>query len=296
VTDLDALDTAPSWLRLADGRRLAYCEYGDPEGRPSLYCHGFPSSRIEARLLHDAAKGQGVRLISPDRPGYGDSDPEPGRSLLTWADDIRALADHLALETLDLIGVSGGGPYALACLARIPNRIRACTLVCPLGPIYLDPVRARMRLATRVSFGMAHASPKLAHWVHAGPLPALIAASPWLIDGARAINAGTSDRESLREPIARSVLTRSVQCAMRSGAPGARQDLVIYTHPWQIDFDALTRPIDLWHGDADNTVPVEHAHWYARHLPQCHLRIVPGEGHYSLPLRHGDDILRALEA
>jgi pimeloyl-ACP methyl ester carboxylesterase len=147
-----------------------------------------------------------------------------------------------------------------------------------------------------MSFGMAHASPKLARWAHAGPLPALIAASPWLIDGARTINAGTSDRESLREPVVRKVLTRSVQCAMRSGAPGARQDLVIYTHPWQINFDALTRPIDLWHGDADNTVPVEHAHWYARHLPQCRLRIVPGEGHYSLPLRHGDDILRALEA
>jgi pimeloyl-ACP methyl ester carboxylesterase len=294
--DPDALDVGLRWLRLPDGRRLAYCEYGDPDGRPSLYCHGFPSSRVEARLLHDAALAVGVRVISPDRPGYGDSDPDPERTLLTWSEDVRALADALDLSTLDLIGVSGGGPYALACVARIPERIGACALVCPLGPIYLDEVRVRMRLAVRLSFELASRSPKLANLVHAGALPALISASPWLIDGVRAANAGVSDREALQEPGARTVLTRSVLAAMRSGAVGARQDLMLYTQPWQIDFDALTRPIDLWHGDADNTVPVAHAQWYAARLPQCRSRIMPGEGHYSLPLRHGGAILRALEA
>lgn len=286
---------APRFVRLADGRRLAYGEYGDPAGRASLYCHGFPSSRIEACLLHDAAKEAGVRVISPDRPGYGDSDPDPRRTLLKWADDIRALADRLELGTLDLIGVSGGGPYALACVYCMPERVRACVLVCPLGPIYLDWVRTEMRLATRVSFTLAHQSPDLARLVHGGPLPALIAASPWLIDGVRTLNAGASDRDALQDRLAREVLTRSVQEAMRGGASGARQDLALYTQPWNIDFDALTQPIGLWHGDADNTVPIAHARWYAGHLPGCRLRILPGEGHYSLPLRHGGDILRSLQ-
>jgi pimeloyl-ACP methyl ester carboxylesterase len=291
-----APEGSPRFVRLADGRRLAYCEYGDPGGRASLYCHGFPSSRIEARLLHEEAKGAGVRVISPDRPGYGDSDPDPQRTLLKWAEDILGLADQLALHAFDLIGVSGGGPYALACLARIPERVRACALVCPLGPIYLDPVRIEMRLVTRVSFTLAHQSPDLARLLHGGALPALIAASPWLIDGVRTLNAGASDRAALQDRLAREVLTRSVQEAMRVGARGARQDLALYTQPWNIDFGALTQPIALWHGDADNTVPLAHARWYAEHLAGCSLRILPGEGHYSLPLRHGGDILRSLEA
>jgi pimeloyl-ACP methyl ester carboxylesterase len=291
----DRFDGAIRRVRLPDGRDLAYCEYGDPDGRPSLYCHGFPSSHIEARLLHDAAAAVGTRVISPDRPGYGDSDPDPERTLMSWTEDVRALADHLALETLDLIGVSGGGPYALACVAGIPERIGRCSLVCPLGPIYLPEMRMRMRLANRLSFALACRSPGLAMRLHAGALPLLISVSPWLIDGVRAANAGVSDREVLQEPTARAVLTQSVLAAMKGGAIGARQDLVIYTRPWEIDFGAVSRPIDLWHGDADNTVPVDHAHWYAANLPGCRLRIMSGEGHYSLPLRHGGDILAALD-
>lgn len=304
MTDLgprpDAVDASPRWLRLADGRRLAYGEYGDPTGRPSLHCHGFPSSRLEAALLHAAAVASGTRLISPDRPGYGDSDPERRRTLLSWADDVQALADHLALERLALIGWSGGGPYALACLARIPERISGCALICPLGPIDRDDVRVQMRLATRLSFELAHRSPALSWWLHARPLPTLISIWPGLIDRVRAGNSGQADRRALQDQHVSTVLNQSVQAAMRRGAIGTRQDLALYTHPWQIDFSALDRsidrPIDLWHGDADNTVPLAHAHWYAAHLPGCRLRIMPGEGHYSLPLNHGAAILQTLQA
>ncbi|MBK1643931.1 alpha/beta hydrolase [Thiocapsa imhoffii] len=278
-------------VMLPDGRLLAYCEYGDPLGRPTLYCHGFPSSRLEAELFDLAARDAGVRIIAPDRPGYGDSAPDPQRTLLSWAADAQALADHLGLDQLDLLGVSGGGPYALACLACIPNRIARCTLVCPLGPIFLDSVRLQMRLGTRLSFTLTRRVPRLAAVLHRGALPTLIGASPWLIDRVRAGNAGPADRAVLRAPRVASILTRSVQAAMQAGALGSRQDLDLYTRPWGIAFASLEHPIDLWHGDTDNTVPLAHARWYAAHLPHCHLHVLPGEGHYSLPIRHAGRIL-----
>ncbi|MCG8093020.1 MAG: alpha/beta hydrolase, partial [Candidatus Thiodiazotropha endolucinida] len=101
-------------VKLPDSRHLAYAEYGDPEGVPAIYLHGFPGSRLEARLFDLPARQHGLRVIAPDRNGLGLSDPKPGRRLIEWAVDVEALADNLKLERFFLIGISGGGPYALA--------------------------------------------------------------------------------------------------------------------------------------------------------------------------------------
>ncbi|WP_455385831.1 alpha/beta fold hydrolase, partial [Acidihalobacter prosperus] len=123
-----------SILRLPDGRRLAYAEYGDPRGRPLIYNHGLLSSRFEAVFADGAARRLGLRLIAVDRPGCGGSDPLPGRRLLDWPGDVAALAAALRLPHFHVFGVSGGGPYALACASALAGRVTGLTLVCPLGP------------------------------------------------------------------------------------------------------------------------------------------------------------------
>ncbi len=281
-------------LQRPDGRRLAWCELGDPTGLPVIYCHGFPSSRHEALLLDPAARALGLRVLAADRPGYGDSDDQPGRTISDWAAEVAALGDHLGLARFGLLGVSGGGPYALACVARIPERIAACTLVCPLGPIYEAERMSEMAWPAWLNLTLAQQVPGLTYFAFGGLTAGFLAHWPETLDHLRTLNAPPVDRTELARPGTRAVLNRTVADAMRDGAYGARRDLLLYTRPWGIPLESLSLPIDLWHGEDDGMVPVAHGHWYQAHLPGCRARFVPDEGHYSLPLRHAEAILAGL--
>src|SRR6266536_1812907 len=115
--------------RPARSLSLAYTHYGDPNGQPVMYFHGWPGSRLEAELVSGEARTAGALVIAVDRPGMGGSDFQRGRRLLDWADDVVALADALQLERFAVLGVSGGGPYALACAHAIPQRVSAAATV-----------------------------------------------------------------------------------------------------------------------------------------------------------------------
>lgn len=126
-------------IQLSDGRMLAYHEYGDPDGKPIIYMHGFPGSRLDWSMFDpddSIAKGLNARIIAVDRPGMGLSDFKPGRELLDWPDDILELAN--ALLQLDqkfaILAGSGGGPYGEVCAFKIPERITKTAIVCGMGP------------------------------------------------------------------------------------------------------------------------------------------------------------------
>ena len=118
---------ADATITLADGRTLAYCEWGNPTGSPVMLVHGGPGSRLLCPD-EDATAVAGVRLLTVDRPGYGGSGPRPDPTLLGWADDVQALADRLGLDRFAMVGWSAGGGYALACAVRMPGRISAVGL------------------------------------------------------------------------------------------------------------------------------------------------------------------------
>src|SRR5699024_9936853 len=151
---------------LPDGRRLAYSEQGDPAGRPLLLLHGTPGSRLQRHPDGELARRAGVRLVTVDRPGFGLSDPAPGRSLLDWADDVTVLAAELGLERFSVAGVSGGGAFALACAQRLPARIERVLLVsCPAPPA--PGSRTGLRPAQRLQFLLAARAPWLLRLVFA---------------------------------------------------------------------------------------------------------------------------------
>src|SRR5690606_2547379 len=108
---------------LKDRRKLAFAEVGDPQGKPVLFLTGTGTGRSQAYWFDAAARRAGVRLIVTDRPGYGHSDPKPGLTLLNHVDDVVELLDHLELSRVTVVGMSGGGGYAMACGYRIPERI-----------------------------------------------------------------------------------------------------------------------------------------------------------------------------
>ena len=123
-------------VRLRDGRALAYAEHGSPRGIPIVHCHGAPSSRVEGNLIINAAVAEelGLRVIIPDRPGIGRSDFQVDRRIVDWPSDVLELATALELDTFGVLGESGGAPYALACGAQIPERVRVVGLVGGVAP------------------------------------------------------------------------------------------------------------------------------------------------------------------
>lgn len=281
-------------LRVRGGRRLAFSDVGDAQGDPVIYCHGFPSSRREALLLDPTARARGVRILAPDRPGCGDSDHQPGRGIDDWAGDVAALADHLGLARFALLGVSGGAPYALTCAWRLAARVSACALVCPLGPVYLAEIRSAMAWPSRLLLGLARRAPRLPPLLFSGLVARTLARRPDRVEALRAFHAPPADRDDLARPEVKAILGAAVRDAMQHGAPGALEDLRVYTSPWGIPLHDIRSPVHLWHGESDGTVPIAHARWYEHHLPHPRTHYLPAEGHYSLPLRHAGAILASL--
>ena len=132
------------FITLKSGRQLCYAEYGDPEGVPLMYFHGWPSSRLQAFSLDPICREKGVRLIAPDRPGIGQSEPELNRTLRDWPPVVVELADALGIGSFLVMGVSGGGPYAVATAEALPDRVMRAAVVCGAPPLEQFPDRREM--------------------------------------------------------------------------------------------------------------------------------------------------------
>ncbi len=280
-------------LILPDGRRLAYAEYGVRGGVPVVYCHGFPSSRLEVRFAHAAAVEARLRLIAPDRPGFGRSDPRPGRRLVDWPADVAALLRDLAIERYSVLGVSGGAPYALACAVAHAQRLDGVALVGGLGPIDEPALARQMPWHARLARPLARHTPVLVRLYFALLVAGLRLAGPLLLAlFVRQLSA--ADRAALADAAVRQALLETFREAARQGASAWVDDFSIYVHPWGFDLSRVDVPVQLWHGGQDRVVAPAVAHRVAKELAHCHPHILPHDGHYSLPLRHAHDILRAL--
>ncbi len=277
-------------VTLPDGRLLAYADYGPPSGVPILYCHGFPSCSLEAGLLAPVLAACGARIIAPDRPGYGRSSPLKGRTLRGFSDDVAVLLDTLGLGRVAVVGVSGGGPYALSLLAHMPARVTRGALVGALGP------PAALRACRDDLFPLVRAA---LHLADLGPIFAPLAAWPVtrflrlrgrLRLGARLASA--ADREVLADPAVLDVLGAAQYEGMRRGALAAVQDLLLYVRPWDFSLAQIQPECALWHGAADRIMPARMGVEIAALLPRARLHLIEGEGHYSLPIRYRTAIIR----
>jgi pimeloyl-ACP methyl ester carboxylesterase len=275
----DSVETLDHTLHLRDGRTLGYAEYGVAEGKALFY---FGASRLEARFLAESATQTGVRLIGIDRPGMGLSDFQAGRQLLDWPSDVIELADCLQLDHFAVIGVSGGGPYALACAYTIPDRLTACGVVSGVGPVHLFLFQ-RLPWLLKPMIGVmghffrdeAHARLALTWFTRGWPEP---------------------DRHSLARPNIHALLAASQAEAFRQGAKGLTYDiLLIEGRPWRFKLEDIAFPtLYLWHGELDKDTPLAMGQVVADRLAQCKATFYPGEGHISLIVNHQEEIVRAL--
>ena len=278
-------------ILLACGRKLGFAEYGDPGGRPLLYCHGFPSSRLEAAFCHFAAQRLGIRIISVDRPGYGLSDFEPRRRLSAWPDDVKQLTEALGIERFGVLGVSGGGPYALACAWKMPEKLRSVKIVCSLAPLTQPETLRAMRWHTRLAFGLARRSYALLWLTYGSTVGTAIRVCPEIACGWQWLSGSPADRATLARSEVHALMQANLRESLRAGVRGALWDAVIYVRDWGFPLDQIQVPVEIWHGEADTIVPPWHCHVLAGALANGRVRLVAGEGHYSLPIEHCENIL-----
>jgi pimeloyl-ACP methyl ester carboxylesterase len=266
-------------VRLPDGRVLAYEEYGVASGFPVLSCHGGLSSRLDAAPAHEAAVAQGVRLISPDRPGMGLSTYQPGRRLIDWPADVTHLMGALAIEEFAVMGWSAGGPYAAVCAAEMGNRVTAAALLSSAVPLDLYGTTRGLNIEDRVLLVLCQRTPWLASTLMK---VSIVNASNTRLLRAAMRSFPPADRTVLTEWGPPDNALAFVREAMRQGTAGCVQDYRIFGAPWGFSLEEIRVPVDIWEGSEDETGPPGYRAFLKRHIPQATVTVVAGEGHLSL--------------
>jgi pimeloyl-ACP methyl ester carboxylesterase len=290
-------DPAGGEITLRDGRTLAYLERGSRSGTPVIYCHGVPSASVEANLIVDdeVAAALGLRIIVPDRPGMGRSSYQPGRRIVDWPEDVLDLANALGVDTFAVLGSSGGAPFAAACAARIPNRVRAVGLLGgvapPDAPGILQSLSGPMRLMLR----LARFAPLVLRGLFRLNLRAIRRGGPAASRRMLAW-APEPDRRFLQRAAIRDGFMACFEEACRRGTRGPVADLALIGRPWGFDLAELKTPALLWHGEQDRNVPVANGRYLASAIPRCRATFYREDAHLSVPLNHQREILGALAA
>jgi pimeloyl-ACP methyl ester carboxylesterase len=265
-------------LELKDGRKLGYAEYGKPDGIPVFYFHGTPGSRITPLDEMEIARTIGLRLIVPERPGFGFSDPKPNRTLLDWADDVVELAGALHIEKFGIIGVSGGGPYTAACAYKIPHHLTKAFIISSPAPF--DAHGIPEELPTREE----------AEAFSRDFMQKFMGAPEAWYEGMMA-NAKPEERESLTHPQAKAFFIETFREGFRQGVEAYVDEIMLFdTQPWSFPIEAINADVYIWHGDLDN---LENARYLSERIPNAKLHWIPDTGHF-VPLQAWNGIFKAM--
>lgn len=288
-------------LVLPDGRALELLELGDPAGRPVFFLPGCPDSRWAAWPARDVAAATGVRLLAVNRPGYGRSSATASthRSV---ADDLVSAMDQLSIGAAGVLGMSLGGPYALACAALHPTRVTAVTTVSAVGHVAamdppqhrddLDPGAVSELAAVRrgtLADAVEVLRPSFEQWAASfdvGEAPDEQLASRW-----GATSSGR-DRELLLA-VPPDVLARGAREAL-TDPTGYLRDAALALRAWEWDVGAVRCPVSVWHGGSDDSASVRNAEWLLARVPGARGQVLPGETHLAALHDHWGELLETL--
>lgn len=256
-------------LTLPDGRALGWATYGDREGVPVVAHHGCPDSRIIWRLVDEAARRQGIRLVAVDRPGFGLSDPRPGRRVVDWPADVVHLVDDLGFDRFAVVGLSGGGAFATACAALLPDRVQRLGLVSVIGPLDRPGMTAGMSRAIRVTYGLARRAPTMLR-LGLSSMARSVRRNPERATRRLSRTRPPGDRDVIERPEVRDVLLAALPQNFRDPASVA-WELQLAVRPWGFDLTSIDVPTIVWQGGADDVHPPVMGRYLAQAIPTAEL-------------------------
>ncbi len=280
-------------VTLGDGRLVSYAEAGDPEGIPVVHVHGVLGCRLEIATpaIDRAARRMGVRLLAPDRPGIGLSDPKPGRTVLDWPVDLIGFAEAVGLSRFSLIGWGGASPFVMASALRAAHRLRAVGIVSGIA----SPDRA---IVTGGGIGeqLRRLSARyfpwwVARWVRAVS-SAIVADPDRTIDRLLGV-VDEPDRSVVRDPDWREHYRSVVREAFRRGPEGAIEDLRAVYGDWGFLPRQVPMVMNLWFGPAE-TAGGAAGLWLSRALERSEARVSAQEGCHSFLANRYEELLHGL--
>lgn len=270
-------------ISTSDGRTLQVLESGAPDGRAVLFHTGTPNSRLMYANDVAVAKRMGVRLISYDRPGYGGSDPQPGRSVADCTGDVRTIAAALGIERLGVMGWSGGGPHALACAALLEDLVPAVVSIASPAPYGADGLDYfdGMGKANVDGFRLRLSDPDAARLKTAALREQAVNGTPEQL---------LEMLSTLLSPVDAAVLTGDyaaflASCDREGLAPGHEgwwdDGQATSAIPWGFELSSIRTPVLLLHGRQDRFVPFGHGEWLARQIPGVEAWLTEEDGHMT---------------
>jgi len=269
------------------GRVLCFAEWGDPAGFPVFSLHGTPGGRLNRHPDESKYAVAGARVITYDRPGYGSSSRDPGRSVVDCVHDVAAIADALGIEQFAVTGGSGGGPHSLAVAARLGARVvraRCDVGVAPFGVEGLDffegmdplnvaefswAIEGEHRLVPELERELREMGERVAQD------PSKLLGDNWALD--------ESDRAVLSRPDVAVVIKEAIEDLVRGGVWGWVDDDLAFTKPWGFDLAEIAVPVEVRYGVRDVLVPAAHGAWLGRKVPGARVVVEESEGHLGDP-------------
>lgn len=267
---------------MVDGRRLAVEVSGAPDGSAVFLLHGTPGSRSGPKPRSGILYRLGIRLISYDRPGYGGSTRDPGRTVADAAHDVSAIADQLGIGRFSVVGRSGGGPHALACAALLPHRVLRTAVLVGLAPSNAAGLNwfDGMAASNVREYSNADADQKMlmerlrlrAEKTTRDPESLLHAVRDQMAE---------PDRRVVESVTFRRLLSQTYAEAVREGPYGWIDDVLAFRRDWEFTPAQITGPVLLWHGKDDTFSPIKHTWWLARQIPQAHVQVQTYTAHFG---------------
>lgn len=264
-------------LELENNKLLSWSEYGTPDGEPVIYFHGMPGSRIEAKAADAIAKELGLRLITPERPSYGDSGPQENFKPLDWPVILSQFLQSLNINQFSILSFSAGGLYALACAHALPDQIKHITLVSAPAPFETDAIQNTISPDIKPLYELAANNYDIAI-----EQVSQLVTSPKALIGIVEATLPTEDKEIFNDKYFCSQYLDNMTLAIKNGITGFVNDQRCIALPWGFEPETIENKVDIWHGLNDKTVDIAVAEYLADSLKNSTTHFLNGTGHFLL--------------
>jgi len=282
-------------ITLRDKRTLGFAEYGEDNCQKTvIYFNGSGGSRLEHPIELSILSELGLRFIATDRPGHGLSSPHPERKLLDWPDDISQLANHLKADKFYVMGWSAGGPHALACAYKLPERVIAGAIISGLAPADRPNPYAGLPLLLKAFNFLGRKAPSLVYLFRRATYP-MIMGEPEEAGKKLAASFPPVDRQLAEQPQNQDMLVQSIQEGYKQGWEGPAQDDIIINSDWGFRLEDVKVRIDIWQGEVDKNVPLPQGEYQHEKLPISTFTVMPKQAHLYL-LANWPNVLEKLVA